>query len=118
MVRLSKRFPVSMVCTASGLSALRSKATEEVPNVLGCEAVLLALVVGDAVACLFDCQRAEPSRLAKGRARHRLADAVNLRLIETRELPLRAVRGFHEVARLLHRHEVFISRHDALRANF
>src|SRR2546423_745355 len=65
--------------------------------------------------CLCFIKLSVPSIVARGlaqsRARHRLADAVYLRLVETRELPLRAVRGLHEVARLLHRHEVFISRH-------
>ena len=61
-----------------------------------------------------DVNSKTPEQTPEGGARHRLADAVYLRLVEARELCLRAVRGLDEVARLLHRHEVFV-RHSHLR---
>src|SRR5256885_13346915 len=70
----------------------RAQALEVVPHIFSRETILLALVVRDAVAGLFDGHLAEPSRFAQGGLRHRLADTINLALIETCERPLRAMR--------------------------
>ena len=50
-----------------------------------------------------------PRGFAQSRLRHRLADAINLALIEARQLYLSAMRRLDQIARLLHRHEVFIN---------
>jgi hypothetical protein len=43
----------------------------------------------------------------------RFADAIHLRLLETRQLDLGAVRRLNQIACLLYRHQVLINRHDA-----
>ncbi len=72
-----------------------------IPNILGRETVLLALVGGPAETGFLVRHQPEPRRFAERDRRHRRADPVDLLLIETRHLAKREMRGLDRVARFL-----------------
>src|SRR4030095_3734915 len=85
--------------------------TKVIPDVFGSKAVLLLLVSRNAVASFFNSQRAQPRRFAQSRASHGLAETIDFGLVETDQLGLGAVSGFHHVSRLLDGNEIFVYRH-------
>src|ERR1051325_8020920 len=80
--------------------SLRAQSANVVPNVFRRKTVLLLFVSGNAISGFLDGPRGESRSLTQRRARHCLADAIDLRLIKLGDLRLRSMRRLDEVARL------------------
>ncbi len=75
---------------------------EIIPDVFRGKPVFFLLVGRDAKTCLFDRQSCDARRLAQRGQGHRFTDMIDLRLVEACQFCLCAMRGFDQVARLLH----------------
>jgi len=84
---------------------------EIIPNVFSGEPVLFLLVGGDPIPGLFDRERRDARRLTQRCLRHSFTDMIDFRLVETYQFCLSAMRGFDQVAGLLHGNQIFVGRH-------
>ena len=80
-----------------------------IPNVFGGKAILLAFIFSPPKSGLLLGQLSEPSRIGQRGLSHRLADRIDLGLVEFRERKLSAVSRLDGIASLLLRYEILIS---------
>ena len=66
-----------------------AQSAKVVPNIFGRKAVLLLLVVGNAKSGFLDGHRAERAASRNAALRHRLANAIDLRLVKLGDFRLR-----------------------------
>src|SRR5688572_1696996 len=82
---------------------------EMVPNVLGRKTIFLTFIFGPPKSGLLLGQLSEPSGIGQRGLSHRLADRIDLGLVEFRERKLSAVSRLDGIASLLLRYEILIS---------